>query len=360
MTLKPQISKRGKHYFAEVALARGPREMAVTGAGGFDELFGYAWMAILDRGERRLRLFQARDAGSPWAIGAVAASLEWVEVPVLALPHDIKELRHLGLAFDQAARPAVAYERAGEIWVRQWDPGAGQYVMRGPWPGVDPVLINDIEAGYYVPDSDVLLFHLNADRKSLIMRAQREVFEVEHLVQAFASGALLDQAVALPYQLELLGSYESESNITGVSLRSDLYPVRVEDSLGAAMAMPPSTGTYYPVVIVHELGGESLGEATAAPPPAGTYYPMVVVQDLGSESLGKATAAPPPAGTYYPVVVVRDLGSETLGAATAAPPPAGTYAVAVVVLDLSAAPYTIDDLGAASVSAPTGGTYEAV
>jgi len=85
---RPQISRRGRDYFAEVALARGPREMAVTGPGGFGELFGYAWMALLDRGERRLRLFQARDAGAPWVIGAPASALEWVEIPVPALPHD--------------------------------------------------------------------------------------------------------------------------------------------------------------------------------------------------------------------------------------------------------------------------------
>jgi len=63
---------------------------------------------------------------------------------------------------------------------------------------------------------------------------------------------------------------------------------------------------------------------------------------------------------YYPVVVVRNLGSESLGAAAAVPPSAGAYAVAVVVLDLSVSPYQIDNLGAAVVSAPTGGTYEAI
>jgi len=226
LKFKPQISRRGKHYIAEVALARGPREMAVTGSGSFEELFGYAWMALLDRGERRLRLFQARDAGVPWAIGAAASALEWVEVQVPALPHDTKELRHLGLAFDQSARHVVAYERAGEVWVRQWDPGSGQYVMRGPWPGVDPVLIMDAEVNFYVPDSDVLLFHLSDDRTRLNMRAQREDYATEHVVNDLGGEAYLDQAIAASLRVHLAGSMADAPTESGLGARSQLYPLR--------------------------------------------------------------------------------------------------------------------------------------
>jgi len=62
---EPRVSRRGKGYFAEIALARGPRVMAITGSGTFEELFGYAWLALLDRRERRLRLFQAQAGGAP-------------------------------------------------------------------------------------------------------------------------------------------------------------------------------------------------------------------------------------------------------------------------------------------------------
>lgn len=360
MKFKPQISRRGKHFFAEIALARGPRQMAVTGSGSFGELFGYAWMAILDRGERRLRLFQLQVAGTPWAIGTDPAGAEWVEVSVPALPHDTKELRHLGLAFDQSARHVVAYERAGEVWVRQWDPGSGQYVMRGPWPGVDPVLVMDAEVGYYVPDSDVLFFHLSPDRLSIVMRSQREVYSVGHLVQAFDNEVLLDQVIPLPYQLELLGSLAEDLNATGITIRSDLYPVRLADGVGTAVAQPPEAGLYYPVVVVQSLNADSLGVATTTPPSAGLYYPVVVVEGLSSDALGSATATPPAGGTYLPIVVVHDVGADSLGVATAVPPASGSYAIAVVVLDLSATQYTADDLGMAAVSPPTGGSYVAV
>jgi len=357
LKFKPQISRRGKHYIAEVALARGPREMAVTGSGSFEELFGYAWMALFDRGERRLRLFQARDAGVPWAIGAAASALEWVEVPVPALPHDTKELRHLGLAFDQSARHVVAYERAGEVWVRQWDPGSGQYVMRGPWPGVDPVLIMDAEAGYYTPDSDVLLFHLNADRKTLIMRAQRELYNVAHAVEALPEEAFLDQAIALPYQIELLGSLASDPVTAGVVVRTDLYPVRTDDALGSPSVAAPATGLYWPVVIVQDLGSDLVGSASLSAPGTGVYIPIVITEDLGIESFGAQMSAPA-TGDLHPVVILKDVGLNSLGSTQVNAPPAGTYSLVVVIQDLSQSPYGVDQIGAAQLAAPTGGSYD--
>ena len=358
MKFKPQISRRGKAYFAEIALARGPRQMAVTGSGSFEELFGYAWMAILERGERRLRLFQLQVSGEPWALGSDPTGAEWVEVPVPALPHDTKELRHLGLAFDQTARHVVAYERAGEVWVRQWDPAASAYAMRGPWPGVDPVLVMDATAGYYVPDSDVLLFHLAPDRRSLVMRAQRELFATGHTIESYADEAILDQGVSLPYQFELLGSFESDPNGTGLVLRSDLYPVRAEEALGVAALSAPASGVYWPVVVVRDLGAEDLGTAALSAPASGVYWPVVVVQDVGVDSLG-ATLAAPASGDYHAVVVVHDVGVDSVSAAVAAPA-AGEYRLVVVVVDLTDAQYTSPaDLGTAQLAAPTGGTYEA-
>ncbi len=360
MALRPKVSRRGKGYFAEVALARGPRVMGVTGSGSFAEFFGYAWVAVLDKAERRLRLFQAVDAGgNPWPLGADPTGADWAEVVVPDLPHPVQELRHLALAFDQAARHVVAYERAGEVWVRQWDPLAGEYVMRGPRPGVDPVLVMDAEAGYYVPDSDVLLFFLSPDRKTLSMRVQREQYATAHEVETYAEPAMLDQGVALPYQFELLGSLESDPDGTGLVLRSDMYPVRAEDVLGVAQVAAPTSGVYWPVVVVRDLGTESLGTAQVSAPASGVYLPIVVIEDLGMESLGTAQVSAPASGDYHPVVIVRDVGLETLSTAQVAAPAGGTYALVVVVVDLTQAPYSVDSLGTAQVSAPTGGSYVA-
>jgi len=354
---KPRVSRRGKGYFAEVALARGPRVMAVTGGGTFEELFGYAWLALLDRQERRLRLFQAQVGGSPWPIGGDPAAAEWVEVPVPDLVHPVGEVRHLALAFDQAARHVVAYEREGEVWVRQWDPVGQRYVMRGPWPGVDPVLVMDATVGYHVPESDVLLFHLTPDRKSLVMRVQRELYGTPHTIETFNEEAILDQGVALPYQFELLGSLSSDPDGTGLVLRSDLYPVRGEDSLGTANLAAPAAGVYWPIVVVRDLGADSLGVANLAAPASGIYLPLVVIEDLGTDTLGTASLAAPASGVYHPVVVVQDLGTDALGTAQLAAPETGSYTLAVVVVDLTQSPYGVDSLGTAQLAAPTGGSY---
>ncbi len=358
MRLNPYVNRRGKGYFAEVALARGPRVMGATGGGTFVELFGYAWMAVLDKAERRLRLFQAVDAsGAPWPLGTDPAGADWAEVPVPDLPHPVRELRHLALAFDQAAHHVAAYERKGEVWVRQWDPLAGDYVMRGPWPGVDPVLVMDATVGYHVPDSDVLLFHLTTDRKTLVMRVQRELYGTAHQVETFAEEAMLDQGVVLPYQFELLGSFASDPDRTGLALRSDLYPILAEDGLGTASLAAPSSGVYWPVVVVRHLGADSLGVANLSPPASGVYMPLVVVEDLGTDTLGTANLAAPASGTYHPVIVVQNLGTDALGTAQLTAPTAGSYALAVVVVDLTQAPYGVDSLGTAQLAAPTGGSY---
>jgi len=361
LALRPKVSRRGKGYFAEVALARGPRVMGATGSGSLSELYGYAWMAVLDKAEQRLRLFQAvGPGGDPWPLGAAPTGADWAEVPVPDLPQPVQELRHLTLAFDQAARHVVAYEREGEVWVRQWDPLAGDYVMRGPWPGVDPVLVMDAEAGFYIPNSDVLLFHLSPDRKTLYMRVQREQYATAHVVETYAEPAMLDQGIALPYQFELLGSLESDPDGTGLVLRSDMYPVRAEDVLGAARVAAPTSGVYWPVVVVRDLGAESLGTAQVSAPASGVYLPIVVIEDLGTEVLGTAQVSAPATGDYHPVVIVRDLGVEALTTAQVAAPAGGNYALVVVVVDLTQAPYSVDSLGTAQVSAPTGGSYVAV
>jgi hypothetical protein len=213
----------------------------------------------------------------------------------------------MALAFDQAARHVMAYERDGQIWMRQWDPLTNQFTMRGPFPGVDPVLIQDATVGYFPPDSDVLLFHLSPDRTTLVMRAQRELYATPHVVQTFLKPVVLDQGVALPYQVELLGSLLDALGETGVVVRSEIYPVRVSDALGGAAFAAPNTGAYIPVVVVYDAGTDALGQAVFAAPNTGAYALVVVVADLtasqytgglGYENLGSATFAAPTTGSY--------------------------------------------------------------
>jgi hypothetical protein len=338
--------------------------MGDTGDGSYLTLYGYAWLGLLDRAENRFRLFQAQvPAEGPWPLSdprgpGVAV---WVEQGIPPLPHDPREVQHMALAFDQAARHVMAYERDGQVWVRQWDPVSQQFAMRGPFPGVNPVIIQDATVGYFPPDSDVLLFHLSPDRTTLVMRAQRELYATPHVVQTFPKPVVLDQAVGLPYQIELLGSFLDALGETGVVVRSEIYPVRVGDALGGAAFAAPTTGAYIPVVVVQDLGTDTLGSGAFTAPTTGAYVPIIVIQDLGTEALGQGTFTAPTTGAYIPVVVVYDGGSNVLGSSTFAAPTTGNYALVVVVHDLTANQYTAglgyNNLGSATFAAPTTGSY---
>jgi hypothetical protein len=329
--------------------------MGVTGDNSFRTLLGYLWMAVLDRSQG-FRLFQAQVPGEgPWALDDPRGPnvAVWIEVEVPPLPHPAREVRHLAVCFDQAARHVVAYEYQGQVYVWQWDPVAMAYTMRGPFPGVDPVLLWDYEVGYFLGDSDVLLFHLSPDRTQVIMRVQRELYANPRVVQALPGPAYLDQVLALPYQFEALGAFASDPDATEAILRSDPYPVYVGDSAGGATLTAPTAWDYIPVVVVHDLGTESAGTATVVAPTAWDYIPIVVVKDLGAEGVGTATLTAPTAWDYIPIVVVKDLGAEGVGTATLTVPTAWDYRLVVVAYDGGT-----DTAGLATIAPPTQWSYE--
>lgn len=356
MPLKTQVYRRGNTYAPELRLAPGPRSMGDTGDGSYATLYGYAWAGLLDRVERRFRLFQAQVPGEgPWPLhdsrGAEVAV--WVEVEVPPLPHPVEEIRHLALAFDQAARHVVAYEREGEVWVRQWDPVSQTFVQRGPFPGVDPVLIQDATVGYYPPDSDVLLVHLSPDRTSLVMRVQRELYATAHTIQTFDQPVVLDQAVALPYQVELLGSFlDADPDTTSLVLRTDLYPVYLSEVAASPVVNAPVDWDYIPIVVTKDVGMELAASGSVSPPTAWDYIPIVVIKDLGAEVAASAAVSAPVGWNYIPIVVVKDLGTEVAASASVAAPTAWNYPLVVVVYNGG-----VDVAASASVSAPMQWNY---
>ena len=351
----PVFYQRGNDCVPEVVVARGPREEGVTAQGEYNELFGYAWMLMLDSDGPRLRMLQAVSGSEPWRV-STTGDPSWADRTPPEIPHSTSEIRHIALAFDQSARPVIAYEENNQIWVRQYDPLAQQYVMRGPFPGHDPVLIMDATVAFYIPDSDVLLFHLNGDRTQLSMRAQRDQYAVEHVVMSGTEQMFIDQAIPLPYQIEVLGSLSGTPNGDGVIIRSEMYPVRNSDTFGTAGLSGPEGGIYWPTVIVRDGGTHSVGDAQLTAPAGGIYLPLVEEVDLGTDAIS-ATISAPQSGAYRLVVVVVDIGNDSIGNATLAPPAGGTYALVVVVVDLTQQPYGVDSMGSANLAAPSGGSY---
>jgi hypothetical protein len=277
----------------------------------------------------------------------------WIEVEVPPLPHPAREVRHLAFCFDQAARHVVAYEYQGQVYVRQWDPVAGVYTMRGPFPGADPVLLWDYEVGYFLGDSDVLLFHLSPDRTQIIMRVQRELYANPRVVQALPGPAYLDQALAFPYEAEVLGSLNADPDTTSLVLRTDRYPVYLSEVAASPVVNAPVDWDYIPIVVTRDLV-EVAGTFSVTAPMTWDYIPAftVLTQNLGTEMAASAVVSPPVGWNYIPIVVVKNLGTEVAGSASVAAPTAWNYQLVVVVYNGG-----VDVAVSASVSAPVEWNY---
>ena len=359
-----------------VYLAQGPRVIRDPGGGSMSELYGYTWMLVLERdpvggGDAVLpHLYQLTDAGEPHPItGGVPARPRWVEHPTpFTLP---SRARRAALAFDQAAAPVVAYEYTQNIYVAQFDPGSGDYVYRGPFEGVDPVIIADAVAMGGVDGSQVRVLHLSRDRKTVLERIQSESYATGHAVLTLDDEATLDMILVGPGVMEVLGALASNPDDELVIRERILWGV--EESAGGATAAWPASGLYQSVIEVVDLrvapyGVESAGEAAAAWPSTALYKSIIIEEDLraspyGVEQAGQASAAWPSSALYKSVIREEDLraspyGVESAGQANAAWPASGLYDMVVVIQDLRASPYGVESAGSASASWPTEGSYE--
>ena len=228
-------TRRGKSYLPEIALCLGPQAVGQAGAGTIADLYGRKWASTIEP-DGLIHLWQA-------------TASDWQEVPIPQPPHDPRTMRHHSLAFDQSARHVLAYEVAGQIYIRQWDPVTNQYVMRGPWPGADPCLLWDfgIDISLFPAstqpqgNSDVVLFHLSPDRLSAGYRLQRELYNTFHLLETFTVPQYLDQAFdtgTRRYQLALGDDAGGRQY-----LLSDGYPWTYADPVRMTAA-PVSVGRF--------------------------------------------------------------------------------------------------------------------
>ncbi|MFC6919736.1 hypothetical protein [Meiothermus taiwanensis] len=269
--------KRGKYRVPEVAKAAGPQQMGATGDGSYLTLFGRNWAAILNKKTQQVELYGETPTG-------------WEQVPIPPIAHPTRECRHLALAFDQSARHVFAYEVGEQIFIRQWDALLGEFVYRGPFVGVDPVLINDAEVNYFVPDSDVLLLYLTPDRKSLKMRVQRQLYAIEHHIESYATPKTLDILAPLGYQWQAEGD--------GLNVRSEMYPVYISEMAASGAVSPPTTWDYIPIVLIQNLN--EIAASGAVSPPTTWNYPLVVmVYNGGVDVAASASVSAPVQWNYY-------------------------------------------------------------
>ncbi len=339
ITTIPPLEGIGFREF-ELRLAKGPVAIGEPGGGTYAELYSKDYLVFLDE-TGRLRVFVSTGTG-------------WAPVPDELYPqppHPGNQIRHISACFDQATRLVLAYEFNEEVYVYQWDPVTNQYITRGPFPGVDPVLIQDATIGFYPPDSDVLLLYLSTDRTRLIVRVQRELYDTPRVVATLPRPATLDQAVAFPYYGQVVGTYVDSPTSTGFAINTDVYPVYWDEAAGRNTVRPPRDWALIPVVVTYNGGQEIAASSAVAPPIGWNYIPVVVIRDLGTELAAAISVVPPVAWSYIPVVVIKDH-SEDAATTLVAPPTSWDYLLAVVVYDGG-----VEVAASASVSPPTQWNY---
>jgi hypothetical protein len=237
------------------AWAPGPQALVTTGDGSYTTLYGESWMLQMCP-DGTWRLYHRRNL----------ARLEHVAWDVTP-PAASETARHPTLAFDQAARPAMAWEDASGITLREFDEVAGVYAFVGPFPGRDPVLLADATVNYHVGGSDVALFYLSDDRERLMYRVQNDNYLVEHEHHDFGMPVVVDASDIGGYRFQL-----KYSDLNGVvipesgsfrALVSDVYPVHVR-SLATGSVHALEDGAYELVTITTTPARDALTGAVAS------------------------------------------------------------------------------------------------
>ena len=325
----PRRSGRGtgNYEFFELALALGPQQIGVVGDNSFEQLYGRSWLLVLDNQDDFLKLYQEVELGV-WA--PVTASLPTVfDAPLAA------DVRRITFAFDQSARIVVAYEQAGLIYATRWDSTAAAYVQNVAFAGRDPCLLMDAtltdprgfdepygflrsrgvevtfrwipDGNFYgtsIPDSDIVLFYLTADRTGVRARVQRELYQVANVIFDYPQPIVMDQAIAISARFQLLVSDANGDQLTSMLISDEYYDsleatFRPDELLGAFVA---PDGVRVEAMNYNVLDDDALA-STVAPENVAVVsdlYPYALEEELPS------TVAP------ETVVVVQDIYKEVI------------------------------------------------
>lgn len=322
-----------------LAWSPGPVTLAATGDGSYSTLYGENWLA------------QVCQDGT-WVLykrisSEVLEVVPWdVEPPTVAIT-----ARHPTLCFDQAARPAIAWEDSEGVRLREYNEVAQSYHFIGPFAGCDPVLLTDATINYRVAGSDVVLFYLSSDRTRLCYRIQSENFAMEHEHHDFGEAVVLDAQDVGSWRFQL--KYGDEhGTVSGpladgfTALLSDLYPVYVDERMGATVH-GLQDGEYVLVVVKHAAEDGVTASVGAL---ADGVLASVILRQSGEDGMTALVGALE-AGELKNVILTYTSADEM--EATVAALGDGAYVLAVIKRD----PITEGMTG--TVGSLEGGTYAA-
>ena len=258
----PASSKLANRAF-EFCYAYGPKKVADAGTGSYVELYSVPYAYYLDRDTNTGKLLK-------WD------GSNWVDVPSTLYPQPpvpVNNIRHVWACFDQSARLAIAYEYNQNVYVYQFDPVSSAYVVRGPFPGVDPRIFWDypldvtIFPASFQPNgnSDIVLFHLSVDRLSAGYRLQRDLYNIFYPVVTFAQPQHLDQ-VFPTLTRECAVAFSDSSNTPKYAV-SDPYPLIYADPVRLD-ATPTEIGRY---AVTYQASANDAVRMAAQPISVGRY-----------------------------------------------------------------------------------------
>lgn len=220
----------------ELKICPGPLILGEPGLGSFGELYGAVWsLGLYEDGPQ---LVQLRD---DWEDRADTEALEGLGL----------DARHIGLAFDQAARPVVTWASDSGVSVRQWDSFNSRYVTRSIPGASQPLLLADTLCGVPLSDSDVVLFAVQNGNLSTYL--QRENYEQARPLKEIPGDLVLDQIVSTGSAWQIFGELDGSELI----LLSEDYPVVVGNDLQSE-AVPITAGLFESVIQVVVLPSSDL------------------------------------------------------------------------------------------------------
>lgn len=207
MTLHIREYTRADGISSELCFCAGPETLGQTGDGSLNALFGSQWHA---RWQQDGLIALAQETPSGW--------MDRINLPFY-LPDTA---RHITLAFDQVAKWVLAWEIDGQIYLRE----ESSNLTRGPFPGRDPLLINDAVVSRVVAGSDVCLFYASQDRTTLSCRLQRDAYLLPEDYHTYPEPTWLDQVIVHPFEIEIRSS--------GDAVISSFYPIQSTEAMAGA------------------------------------------------------------------------------------------------------------------------------
>ena len=183
---------------------------------------------------------------------------------------------HLSFCFNQNARRVIVWEQAGSCTISFIEPGPPETARRVTWAGRDPLFFFDgwfLNVGRGAP-TDIIVFYLSLDRRTVHWRRQGEHFGTEHVWGTLPEPASLDATGRHAHQVAVYFSTLAEPEGAG-ALISDPYPFESLDTMALSVGL--MAGVYTEVVVIRDpiMNTANLTGALHT----GAYTEVVVTRD---------------------------------------------------------------------------------